>query len=108
MLGEIRAAHANEDILAAASRQRKKNLFAGVSLESLVLTLKDPQLSFADSTVSVRGTCFLLSHAEAVKTLKQRVFAPVYQGRSSFSYAYAGARTRHISNRGCTQYRNNL
>jgi len=79
MLGKITAAYENEDILATASRRHKKNLLAGVSLETIALTLTDSQISFGGSTVAVKGTCYLVSYAEALKALKLRKFVTLKQ-----------------------------
>jgi len=79
-LPKIQAAYDNDDILLAASRIQGKNLFAGVDLETTLLTLEDPYIDAEGlRDTDVKEKCFLLAHDEAVSSLKQRCLVTTVQ-----------------------------
>ena len=89
-LERIHAAYKNEDLFAEASKRKGKNYFVADSLESNILTITKPQINLPRYSIYADGTCFLLSHSEALKALKQRYHITASLGLSKKIFAYNG------------------
>ncbi len=89
-LERIHAAYKNEDLFAEASKREGKNYFVADSLESNILTITEPRINLPRHSIDTDGTCFLISHSEALKALKQRYHVTAIFGTSRQTFSYQG------------------